>query len=60
MFFRKSHNKSWMKLSSALLGGFLLGFTYQKYGGHLSHRIRNMIRKNNHFDEYFPDEETEV
>ncbi|MGI6449308.1 MAG: hypothetical protein ACOX3R_03135 [Desulfitobacteriia bacterium] len=42
MFSKRSNNNNWLMISSALLGGFLLGFSYKKYGKDITGRIQNM------------------
>lgn len=44
MFTKKSNN-NWLKMSSAVLGGFLLGFSYKRYGKGLEHQIRRITKR---------------
>ncbi|HHV63708.1 MAG TPA: hypothetical protein GXX46_01310 [Peptococcaceae bacterium] len=64
MFSRKSHNNNWMMISSALLGGFLLGFSYKKYGKDLVNRIQNIgtfsRRKYDFDDDYMTSHEPDA
>lgn len=40
--FQRKNNNNWVMLSSAMLGGFMLGFTYKKYGKNITHRLRSI------------------
>jgi len=54
MFSRKS-NHSWFTISSAVIGGFLLGMSYKKFGnqiGQIGDRIRHMTKKQGSSDNY--------
>ncbi|NLP44453.1 MAG: hypothetical protein GX351_07475 [Peptococcaceae bacterium] len=45
MFTRKTDNSNWVMMGSALLGGFLLGMSYKKYGKELRNGIRSFSSK---------------
>jgi len=51
VFTRRSNN-SWLKMSSAILGGFLLGFSYKKYGKEMEHHIKKITRKPLDYEDY--------
>ncbi|NLL53274.1 MAG: hypothetical protein GX248_11305 [Peptococcaceae bacterium] len=57
--FAKKSNHSWLKIGSAMIGGFLLGISYKKYGKNLSHRWRNM-KGNMDYNDFIPSDEPEV
>ncbi len=59
MFAKKSHHSSWLKLSSVMLGGFLIGVSYKRYGKNLSHHFSNITRSMN-FNGYTPPDEPEI
>ncbi|NLM22024.1 MAG: hypothetical protein GX207_09830 [Peptococcaceae bacterium] len=58
MFAKKSNN-NWIKIGSAMIGGFLLGISYKKYGKNLSHHWRNM-KRNMDYNDFIPSDEPEV
>jgi len=45
---RRSKN-SWFMVGSAVVGGFLLGVSYKKYGKDIKHRIQSMARNSDMF-----------
>lgn len=46
MFTRKTNdNSNWLMMGSALLGGFLLGMSYKKYGKELRNGIRGLYSR---------------
>jgi hypothetical protein len=53
--FSKRSKTNWLMTSSAVLGGFLLGFSYKKFGKEISNRIQNMTsnmgNKKLHYDD---------
>jgi len=57
--FTKKSNSSWLMISSAMLGGFLLGVTYKKYGKNLSYHLHNMKDNEMSFNNNIPNE-TEI
>lgn len=63
MFSRKTNN-SWMMMSSAMLGGFLLGLSYKKYGKEITNRIGsmagNLTRRNSDYEDYMTSHEPDA
>ncbi|RNC28046.1 MAG: hypothetical protein AWM53_01976 [Candidatus Dichloromethanomonas elyunquensis] len=59
MFSRKT-NISWWKMSSAVLGGFLLGFSYKKYGREIKHQIRRLGRNQMDYDDFISSHESDA
>lgn len=49
MFSKKSDN-SWIMMSSAVVGGFLLGMSYKKYGKDIKHSIQKMTKRSIGYD----------
>lgn len=49
MFSRKSNN-NWMLMSSAIVGGFLLGVSYKKYSQEIKNGILHLSKKNLDYD----------
>ncbi len=58
MFAKKSNN-GWLKISTAMIGGFLLGMSYKKYGKNLSHHWRH-IKKNMSYNDFMPSDDSDV
>jgi hypothetical protein len=60
MFSKKSNN-SWLVMSSAMAGGFLLGFTYKKYGKEMMYQIQKIKGKKGYdYDDYITSHEPEA
>jgi len=45
MFKQTKTNNNWVYVSSAMVGGFLLGVSYRKYGSIIKEHVRNMSHK---------------
>lgn len=64
MFSRRSKNNNWLMMSSAMLGGFLLGFTYKKYGKDITSYIPGLAgltgRKLDYDDGYMTSHEPDA
>jgi len=58
VFARKSNN-NWLKVSTAMIGGFLLGFSYKKYGKNLANQWRK-IKRNMDYNDFVSSEDSEV
>lgn len=61
--FSKKTNNSWLMMSSAMLGGFLLGFSYKKYGKDITNRIgsmTNMTRRKVDYEDYMTSHEPDA
>ncbi|NLI91738.1 MAG: hypothetical protein GX434_05875 [Peptococcaceae bacterium] len=59
MFSRKP-NTSWWKVSSAILGGFLVGFSYKKYGREIKQQIRKVTKRQPDYDDYMTSHEPDA
>jgi hypothetical protein len=59
MFTRRSNN-NWMLMSSAVVGGFLLGLTYKKYGKDIRHQIQKITKKDFDYDDYMTSHEPDA
>ena len=62
MFNSRKSNTSWIMMSSAMVGGFLLGLSYNKYGKDIKHRIQR-VRSNGNgmiFDDYMNSHEPDA
>lgn len=63
MLSRKSKGNNWLMLGSVMVGGFLLGSSYNKYGKDITERIQHMSfprRKYNYDDGYSTNHEPDA
>lgn len=60
MFTRRSNNNSWLMISSAMVGGFLLGMSYKKYGKDIQHRVQKMTKRQLDYDDYMTSHEPDA
>ncbi len=49
-----------MLMSSAVVGGFLLGLTYKKYGKDIRHQIQKITKKDFDYDDYMTSHEPDA
>lgn len=59
MFYSKKNGNKWLLLTSALLGGFALGFTYKKYAKQINSHIKKLTDRDNGFEDYMTSPEQE-
>ncbi len=60
MFSRRSNNNSWIMISSAMVGGFLLGLSYKKYGKTIQHRVQKMTKRQLDYDDFMTSHEPDA
>lgn len=54
MFYTRKPKRNWLFLSSAILGGFLLGFSYKNFGKNIKNSLQKMT-KGKFADHNYPD-----
>lgn len=59
MFYSKKSNNHWLLTSSAMVGGFLIGFSYKKYGKDIKHQLHRISNKFD-YDDYSPSDESSI
>ncbi len=58
---RRSKNSNWFLMSSAVVGGFLLGLSYKKYGKDIKQHIHGMGGScNRNYDDYISSHEPDA
>jgi len=60
VFSRRSRHNSWLMMSSAVIGGFLLGMSYKKYGRDIKQRLQKMSRRQVDYDDYMTSHEPDA
>lgn len=60
MFHSKKTNNSWLLMSSAVVGGFLLGFGYKRYGNEIKNQFHKYTHKESANDDMMTSPECNI
>lgn len=60
MFHSKKSNNSWLLMSSAVVGGFLLGFGYKRYGKEIINQFHMVTHKKSADDDLMSSPESNI